>query len=52
MAGNKILTYSELVDDYNQNHLKNLYLFFGKEDFLKENILKRIKEKFEDDTSQ
>jgi len=45
MTIKKILSYNEIVNTFNKTELKNLYLFFGKENYLKENILNKIIEK-------
>lgn len=52
MTENKIMQYSEMVNDFNKNKLKNLYLFYGKENYLKENILNKIINKSLDDASK
>jgi len=52
MAGKKVLHYRDILNDIKQEKIKNLYLFYGKENYLKENILKKIIEKSIDSSSK
>jgi DNA polymerase-3 subunit delta len=45
MASKKVLHYRDILNDIKRNNLKNLYLFHGKENYLKENITKKMIEK-------
>jgi len=48
MIAKKIFYYRDVLSDLKQGKLKNLYLFHGKENYLKEDILKKVLEKLPD----
>ena len=45
MIAKKIFYYRDVLSDLKQGKLKNLYLFHGKENYLKEDILKKVDRK-------